>query len=72
MPFTLTDNPQLYELEMSLSNILMTRLFCSNKRMVIFSQTDSRTFTRLDISPSGCLPDCIFPLPEISELIKID
>ena len=39
MPFTLTDDPYLHGLEISLSNILMIGLFRSNKRMVIFSQT---------------------------------
>ena len=40
MPFTLTDNPKFYDLEMSLSNNLMISLFCSNDRMVIFSKTE--------------------------------
>ena len=39
MSFTLTDDPHLYGLEMSLNNILMIGLFRSNKRMVIFSKT---------------------------------
>ena len=39
MLFTLSNDPHLYGLEMLLSNILMTGLFCSNIRMVIFSKT---------------------------------
>ena len=36
--FTLTDGPQIYGLEVSLKNILMVGLFCSNNTMVIFSK----------------------------------
>ena len=43
MPFTLTDDPYLHGLEISLSNILMIGLFRSNKRMVIFSKTKIHT-----------------------------
>ena len=42
MPFTSTDDPQLYALEMSLSNILLIGLFRSNKGMVIFSKTEKK------------------------------
>ena len=38
--FTLTDDLQFYGLEVSLSNILMIGLFCSNNRIVIFSKTE--------------------------------
>ena len=38
MPFTLTGDPQFYRLEVPLSNIFMTGLFCSNSRMVFFSK----------------------------------
>ena len=41
MPFTLTDDPHLYDLEMSLSNILMIGLFHSNNSMAIFSKTEN-------------------------------
>ena len=34
MPFTFTNDPHLYGLEISLIDILMTGLFCSNNRMV--------------------------------------
>ena len=44
MPFTLTDNLQFYGLEMSLSNILMVGLFRSNYRMVIFSETEKKSY----------------------------
>ena len=44
MPFTLTDDPQFYGLEMSLSNILMIGLFRSNSRMVIFSKTEKKSY----------------------------
>ena len=44
MSFTLTDDPQFYGLEMSLSNILMIDLFRSNSGMVFFSKT-GRKFT---------------------------
>ena len=37
MPFTSTDDPQLYGLEVSLSNTLMIGLFRSNNRIAIFS-----------------------------------
>ena len=40
MRSTLTDGPQFYGLEMSLSNILMISLFCANNRMVIFSKIE--------------------------------
>ena len=42
MPFNLTDDPQLYGLEMSLSNMLMIGLFPSNNRMVNFSKTEKK------------------------------
>ena len=42
MPFTLTDNPQFYGLQMSLSNVLMIGMFRSNNRMVIFSKTEKQ------------------------------
>ena len=42
MPFTLTDDPQFYDLEMSISNILMIGSFCSNNRMIIFPKTKKR------------------------------
>ena len=38
MLLTVTDHPQFYGLEISLSNILTTELFCSNNRTVIFSK----------------------------------
>ena len=41
MPFTFTGDPHLSGLEMSLSNILLIGLFCSNNRMVIFSETEN-------------------------------
>ena len=45
MPFTLTDNPQLYGLKVSLSNIFMSALFCSNM-MEMFSKTEKKgTYT---------------------------
>ena len=44
MPFTLTDDPQFYGLEMSLSNILMIGLLRSNNRMVIFSKTEKNLY----------------------------
>ena len=47
MPFTLTDNPHLYGLEMSLSNILMIGLFRSNNKMVIFSKTENLYTTNM-------------------------
>ena len=37
---TLTEDPQFYGLEMSLSNILMINLFRLSNRMVIFSKTE--------------------------------
>ena len=42
MSFTLTEDPQFYGLEMSLSNILIIGLFRSNNRMVIFSKTEKK------------------------------
>ena len=38
MLLTVTDHPQFYGLEISLSNILTIGSFCSNKRTVIFSK----------------------------------
>ena len=45
MPFTLIDDPQLHGLEVSLSNILMIGLFCSDSSMVIFSKTQKNHIT---------------------------
>ena len=42
MPFTLTDYPQFYGLEMSLSKIMMIGLFRLNNRMVVFSKTEKK------------------------------
>ena len=42
MLFTLTDDPQIYALEVFLTNILMIGLFCSNNRIVIFSKTGKK------------------------------
>ena len=42
MPFTLTDDPQFYGLEMSLRNTLIIGLFHSNNRMVNFSKTEKK------------------------------
>ena len=42
MPFTLTDNPQFDDLEMSLSNILMISLFGPNNKVAIFSKTENK------------------------------
>ena len=42
--FSLTDDSQFFGLEVSLSNILMTDLFCSNSRMVIFSKTEKNSY----------------------------
>ena len=36
MLFTLTNDPQFYGLQVSLSSILMMGVFCSNNRTVIF------------------------------------
>ena len=41
MPFTFTGGPHLSDLEMSVSNILLIGLFCSNNKMVIFSGTEN-------------------------------
>ena len=41
MPFTFTGGPHLSGLEMSLGNILLIGLFCSNNKMVIFSETEN-------------------------------
>ena len=38
MLLTVTDHPQFYGLEISLSNILTIGSFCSNERTVIFSK----------------------------------
>ena len=42
MPFTLTDDPHFYGLKMSLSNIWMIGLFCSNNKMVIFFKREKK------------------------------
>ena len=42
IPFTLTEDPQFYGLEISLSNILMINLFCLSNKMVIFSKTEKK------------------------------
>ena len=42
MPSTLTDNPYLYGLGMSLSKNLMIGLFRSNNRMIFFSKTENK------------------------------
>ena len=44
MPFTLTEDPQFYDLAMSLINILMIGLFCSNDRMVIFPKREKKSY----------------------------
>ena len=44
MSFTLTDDPQFYGLEVSLSNILIIGLLRSNNRMVIFSNTKKDSY----------------------------
>ena len=44
MSFTLTENPQFYGLEKSLSNILMIYLFRSNNRMVIFLKQKKKSY----------------------------
>ena len=44
MSFTLTDDPQFYGVDMSLSNIPMIGLFRSNNRMVIFSKTEKNPY----------------------------
>ena len=44
MPFTLTDDPQFYGSEVSLSNILMIDLFSSDTRMVIISKTEKKSY----------------------------
>ena len=44
MLFTLTDDPQFYDLEMSLSNILMIGLFRSSSRMVMFSKREKKSY----------------------------
>ena len=41
MPFTFTGGPHLSGLEMSLGNILLIGLFCSNNKMAIFSETEN-------------------------------
>ena len=46
MPFTLTDNPQFYSLEVSLSNILMISLFRSNNRIVLISETGKKLMSQ--------------------------
>ena len=42
--FTLTDDPQFYGLEISLSNILMIGLFLSSNRMIVFSNTEKNSY----------------------------
>ena len=44
MPLTLTDDPQFYESEVYLSNILMIALFRPNNRMVNFSKTEKSSY----------------------------
>ena len=46
MPFTLTDNPQFYSLEVSLSNILMISLFRSNNRIIFISETGKKLMSQ--------------------------
>ena len=36
----MTGDPQFYVSEVSLNNILIIGLFCSNNRMIIFSKTE--------------------------------
>ena len=45
MLFILTDDSQFCGSEMSLSNILMIGLFCSNNMMAIFSKTEKNHVT---------------------------
>ena len=52
MPFTLTDNPQFYGLKVSLSNIFMRALFCSNM-MEIFSKTEKKGTYTDDVHMEG-------------------
>ena len=44
MLLTVTDHPQFYGLEISLSNILTIGSFCSNKRTVIFSKQKNKNY----------------------------
>ena len=46
MLFTLTDDSQLYGLEVSVNGILMIGLFCSNNRMVFFSKTGNSYYSK--------------------------
>ena len=49
MSFILTDNLQFYGLEMSLSSILMSGLFSSNNRMMIFLKQDKISYHSKDV-----------------------
>ena len=44
MSFTSTEDPQLYGLEVSFSNILTIGTFCSKNRKVIFCKTEKNSY----------------------------